>query len=293
MFVKRSMFLAPEGDLGAPGPGSTILPTDVAPVAQAETTAAFEQLSVTSKTGKPIQLSQQTIDKIKREQLERGKKSAAADLEKKAKQLGFESSADMFKAAANAKKQRRDQPRAAQSTEQRPNGNRSTQSAGQQKRQEREAHMEREQVQRERRERIRAQNKARRIEMEKNASDGHHELQMLAIKTGITDPEYAVELFTREAQSKERSLPRDEYAKWLETTDESAFFEGLRADRPYLFQEVRRAVTTGTKPTDAPPPGAGAVTQQLANGAKKDVKGMSRQEYHDELRKRGLSVPTS
>ncbi len=109
------------------------------------------------------------------------------------------------------------------------------------------------------------------------------ELREIAIKTGVTDLDYAMTLLRRELKGKT--------AEDLKDFKPKDFFEGQREPRPYLFSEVKVPATTGTEDGAATPPPQtpAAAAQTAANGAKVDATKMSQEEYDAYLRKRGWS----
>ncbi len=109
------------------------------------------------------------------------------------------------------------------------------------------------------------------------------ELREIAIKTGVTDLDYAMTLLRRELKGKS--------AEDLKDFKPGDFFEGQREARPYLFSEVKVPATTGTEDGAATPPPQtpAAAAQTAANGAKVDATKMSQEEYDAYLRKRGWS----
>lgn len=287
MWPKRTMFMAPEGDLGVPSPGSAMPAPATTPAAVVQPDAPPDAAVVTTKSGKPVHLTQNTIDKIKREQYARGQKAAQkAAEETQAKLKAAEEELAKLRARNKAPKNQ-PRPNGQQTTAQRTQPNPQRQN----RRDEREVRESNERLMRERRERIKAQNRTRQIEQEKWAAEANGELRVIAFQAGITDPDYAITLLNREGEAKQNSLAPDQYQKWLTELDERKFFEDLRSERPHLFAEVRRPATTGTTPTTAPPPGAGAVNTQLATGARIDVKKETKEAFNARLNGMGLRAP--
>lgn len=116
-----------------------------------------------------------------------------------------------------------------------------------------------------------------------DAKDAEMSLREVAVGKGVRDVDYAVRLLTRHLEGQDESA--------LAAFDEAAYFEGLRATHPYLFGEVTKPATTGTGTGNAPPPPKpGGAAQAQSQGNQIDAKKMSREEYQEHLRKRGLSV---
>lgn len=121
-----------------------------------------------------------------------------------------------------------------------------------------------------------------------DAKDAEMMLRETAVLSGIKDVDYAVRLLTRHLDG----MSEDERAK-LEggkAFDEAKFFEGLRTSHPYLFGEVTKPLHTGTGAGQPPPPKPGAAAQQQAQAGQVDARKMSREEFQEHLRKRGLNV---
>lgn len=116
-----------------------------------------------------------------------------------------------------------------------------------------------------------------------DAKDAEMSLREIAVSKGIRDIDYAVRLLTRHLEGQDE--------KALEAFDEAKFFDDLRGTHPYLFGEVTRPATTGTGAGNAPPPPKpGGAAQAQSQGNQIDARKMSREEYQEHLRKRGLSV---
>lgn len=288
----------PDADAGGAGGSSDAPPA----VGAAETApAADPPLQVTTRGGSVIPMNQVSIDKLKRDERERGKRIAASEMESRAKALGYGSADEMFAAAEQARKrnvaksnqQQRPQQRPAN---QKPNARQPEQNQrrGQGADDRRSREMQ-DRLDRERRDRIRAQRKADQSQRDAWAAEAIGELKVLALKSGIKDPDYAIHLWQQEAARQKTNLEPAAYDKWLNDLNESEFFTGLQATRPYLFQEVvvpanSGITTTGDK--SPPPPGAGTVTKSQVASTAKDGRKMTREEYHADLRRRGLTPPS-
>lgn len=281
--------MAPEGDVAV----GTAEPA----VAPAAGESAQQQQVVTTKGGKVLPMAQTSIDKLKRDAAERGKRAAQAEIEQRMKSLGYGSVDELIKAAERAKKSQH-QPKVTQQngkpkertsqvqTQQPQNGG--TRRAD---RRERESQ---ERLERERRERIRAQRRAQQAERDTWAAEAHGQLSRLAIKQGIKDEDYAITLLTRELNQKQATMAPADYDKYQREFDEAKYFEGLKKTHPHLFQETVALATTGTTTDDkaAPPPGTVQVTDAQTKGVRKGLPKMTKEEYNAELRRRGLTPPS-
>jgi len=113
--------------------------------------------------------------------------------------------------------------------------------------------------------------------------DAEVSLRQTAVEVGLKDVDYGLRLFFRELENMDEAK--------LETFSERAFFEGLRATKPYLFGETVRPATTGTGTGGAATaPKPGAVSTTAAQGAQVDVRKMNPKEYEEHMRKRGLNA---
>lgn len=318
MWTKLLFLCAPEGDAptgGAPSATGTTTPTDP-PSTGTTTTPADGSVEVTTKTGRVIPMAQTTIDKLKRDQLERGRKHERAELEKKAKSMGFDTVDEMWRAVERAKQQNRNGKRNGKRNNDRrqtgttptetpagatttgtttPTGTTPAAKPNGARREERQNREMQERLDRERRQRINAEKRAVEAQRDTWAAEANGALQVQALRVGVKDPDYAIELLTRECTAKRAELNDDvAYDKWLTTFNEEEFFTGLKKTRPYLFEETIVQATTGTtKPTGAaPPPGSSQVTQAIANAGQKKASDMTKAEYDADLARRGLKAPS-
>lgn len=248
---------------------------------------------VVTKGGKVLPMAQTTIDKIKREAIERGKRGAALEWENKAKALGYDSVDEMLKAAERAKKQAakpKQKPKPQQQQQAQQQNNNGNNDRRPNDRRDREVQ---ERLDRERRQRIAAQHRAEQAERDQWAAEANGQLARIAIRSGCKDEEYAITLMNRDLERKQATMSPVEYEKYLKEFDEVKYFDGLKKTHPHLYVETIVPATTGTVQTNdaPPPPGAGAVVQRAANGAQKNARNMSKDEYREELRRRGLQPP--
>jgi hypothetical protein len=152
------------------------------------------------------------------------------------------------------------------------------------------------QLEEERRARIGASRRARELESQVQTERTRRHLEKTALLVGIRDVDFAIHLLEQHASGL-----TDEEAQ---TFDESAYFAGLRKDRPYLFQDQVVPANTGTAGEGAggagngghdvrpPPPNGGGAGggSGAGNGAKVDARKMSSTEFQDYLSKKGLNM---
>lgn len=250
--------------------------------------------------GKPVVLPQSAMKRIKQEAEERGQKRAR---EAMAKEFGFSTFAAMQEHFAHKPARAQEQDDQPEREERRGNDRNEQRANGEQRNGQQNSRAERREQGRWEREKERLQREkdalARRMTQEArqrkalqaalDAKDAEMSLREVAVKTGIRDVDYAVRLLTRHLEGmSEEEISKLDGGKGF---DEGKFFEGLRGTHPYLFGEVTKPATTGTGAGNAPPPpkpGAAAQAQQQGNQV--DAKKMSREEFQEHLRKRGLSV---
>jgi len=123
----------------------------------------------------------------------------------------------------------------------------------------------------------------KRAERERDALEAEMAVRVSAAQAGIRDSDYAMRLLTKELQGK----GDEDLAKF----DEASFFSGLRETHPYLFGETTQPANTGNGAGSAPgAPNPGAAQVSAAQGGKIDARKMSREEYRQLLRDRGLNV---
>ena len=141
--------------------------------------------------------------------------------------------------------------------------------------------------------RARAHEERRRrvIEAEKERLQAETDLRIAATRAGIQDVEYAMHLLKKDIASKS--------VEELADFDEAKFFgEHLREKAPYIYKTETQLASTSPGPGQqsksdggAPLPGRSAAP---SNGSSNEVDAnkMSREDYHQLLRKRGLTDPS-
>lgn len=120
------------------------------------------------------------------------------------------------------------------------------------------------------------------LQADLDAKDAEMSLRETAAMSGVKDIDYAVRLLKRHIDGLDD--------KTLDAFDEAKWFEGLRGEKPYLFGEVERKANSGTGAGQPPPPKPGAAADNQRQGDKIDARKMSKEEYAEHLRKRGLST---
>lgn len=306
MLWNRMKYLAaPEGD---PPGGTTTAATTPTPQAGGQpgavtTPAPQTGDQVTTKAGKVLPMAQISIDRLKKENQEKGRRAFEKELETKAKAFGYDSVEDMMKAAEQAKKGGATAQPPKPATPARPNGNANGKGGKkngqpdpqQTRRAERREREIQARLDRERRDKLKFARKAEDAERRAWAAEADGELRVMAIQEGVKDPDYAITLLTREMNEKRSAMDDETYKKYVDEFKEAEFFRGLKKTRPHLFTETVVPATTGTDNGSGgapPPPGTGKVTQAAATAAQVDVRKMSKQEYDQHIRSKGLTPPS-
>lgn len=246
--------------------------------------------SGTAGGGKVQIIPQHAIGEMKREQREKGKRQALKELEEKAKAEGFSSVDEMIQFASESRKKQGQRQAAPQPTPQarrEPTQPKPVQNPPK-NRQDRQA-MDRSdrdlrRVQEENaRLKQKAQNEERRrreADKARQAAEARSELERSAVAAGVQDVDYAVHLLEKHV----RGLSEEA----IEAFDESKFFEDLRTEKPHLFGVTHVPATTGTGPGNARPVSAARATNGTVT--QPDAMKMSREEYQEHLRRRGLGI---
>lgn len=136
-----------------------------------------------------------------------------------------------------------------------------------------------------------AQAERRVADMEKSmlAKEAEHELRLTAMRHGVHDIDYAVNLLRRQTSAMSEQE--------LEAFDEGKFFgDTLRKSHPYLYGEEVRPAHTEPQAAAAPPaaPAPAQVQQQISQEKTeaRDARSMTREEYQKHLATLGLTDPS-
>jgi len=143
---------------------------------------------------------------------------------------------------------------------------------------------------------------ARRARSDLKDAGTEMEIRTEALRAGVTDPDYAVQLVRKHIKGKSDAE--------LQSFDASKFFDGLKESKPHLFAIVEMPANTGPggkqeqaqagepgspapKPKAPPAPKPGKQEQAQAQEQLPDARKMTRQEYQEHLKKHGLHDPSS
>jgi len=278
-FLIHARLMAPEGEPGGGGGPAAQPPTPLAaaPPAPPAPPAGPQAAPPAAPTPPTVPERDRVSARLRQEERQKGRRAAMAELEMEAKKAGFVSHAEM---QAFAFEQRRGKPATppAPAPEQIP-----AQAQG----------LSPETVKAEARRRRMAkrllhETRARReAERRITAREAEMELREVAIRAGVRDVDYAIAILRRHLSSQTKAQ--------LAAFDETKWFEELRGTRAYLFGEREQPASTSPAASAAgappAPPAAGPVKTDDANAGQIDAKKMSRAEYIEHLRKKGLNVP--
>lgn len=245
----------------------------------------------TTGGGKNVTIPQSAFKRIKDEAKEKGKAEAMSSLNDELKQHGFNSIGELAAALANVRKGGSGNGNGAREdrSAKAPDGKPAEPSGHQRdnpkawEKYERDIDRWRKQADSERRARQVEVQRRRDAERQRDATEARRALERAAYRAGVQNVDYAIHLLTQHLEGRSE--------KELESFDEGKFFEGLRAEHPYLFGEVRVAATTGTGATQPATPKPAAVAATAAKAGAVDTRKMNRDEYQAYLRSRGLQVP--
>jgi len=246
------------------------------PAPQATAQETLPQGMTWGSDGKVQVLSSAAYKRLKDEARERGGREA---LESTAKENGYKSVEEMLSALKPRQTPPAERPAVREAnagSEQEPESKTV-----------RALHKERETYRKEldqlRRQYDRETSKRKELQETIDAREAEMVLRESAIRTGVTDVDYALRLLTRSLEGKSD----DELSKFEETK----FFDGLKGSHPYLFREVSRPATTGTGTGSAP---AGLKPEEAAQAAasngRTDARNMKQDDFRKLLQARGLNV---
>lgn len=241
--------------------------------------------------GKDVTLPTDAIKKIKEDARDKGRREALTELDAAAVAAGFANHAEAVKYLGDLKKA---PAPAATTTPPKPPEN--TTMAKQPKQPDPKADKAAKDAAKHAEERQRlhkdwkaSKRKERELKRQLDAQVAEKDLAIEMMRYGVQDIDYGMRLLTRELAGKSE----EEISKF----DRKAYFEKLRGEKPYLFNEKVVPATTGTngtKPDGSSPatPGAAAPVIAAAAATQVDATKMTKAEYDAHLKKLGLTVPS-
>src|SRR5260221_7215757 len=214
-------------------------------------------------------------------------------MDRKAKKLGYKGMQHMLEKQAEERAKRRERRRRQPKEQsQKPAAAAAWAAPAPESRAARREQLDKERLIEDRRRanKARAAEEKRRVAAEQllQAREAEHELKLAAVRAGIRDPDYAVVLCQRHAQSLSTEQQQEAF-------DEAEFFgTTLRKTHPYLYGVEERPAHTdpSTAPGERGAPPRPAKPAAAPAGDKKDARTMSQQEYQATLDKYGLTNPS-
>jgi len=267
-------------------------PQQEVPPAAPQQHAAPPEASPPAK--KEIVLPSDAIAKIRQEEREKGRKAALAQLDEQARKLGYRNHEAMVRALQKQRQQRQQQPaRTTQKVAQPDEVDEELEvlrkkHPGIFRRYEEQLERMKEDKRRINRARAQSERQVKALQKQLEAQQAEAALRLAAVKAGVQDVDYALHLLRKELRGKgPEELAKFDESKW--------FSEDLRKLAPYVFGTRTEPATTGPSATQQAPKPPPPEQAAKANGSAQlvDVMKMSRQEYLDYLRKKGLSDPAS
>lgn len=248
-----------------------------------------------SKGSKVITLPSSAMAQIKREEREKGRKAVVDEMTARAKRAGFASIEEMEKFVVAAKRQNKSQP-AAQPTKGSAAPTAPTQAASGQtddrslRRLQKQHERVLEETRRINRARALEEKKRKAAERRASALEAEMELRTAAIRAGVRDVDYALEMLRRETAGKS--------AEDLKTFDEGEYFQKkLRQSHPYLYGIDEQPAHTSSAQSGAvrPAPNApvGVPTSMPASNGAMDARKLTPDQWNETLRKLGIRHPAS
>lgn len=249
----------------------------------------------TTASKKVVQVTTDTFARIKNESREAGKKATLAELDQRARELGFANHAEMVEFAAKAKRGQAEPPAASSQRPGQPReGARKVVTANRYEKERQGWENERARLNRLA---AHSDKKRRALQRQYDALQAEVTLREQAIRAGVEDVDYALHLLKKEYSGKS--------ADELKSFDEKAFFDGLRERAPQLFVIERRLATTGTgsageaetrtqgtqQPGPKPPANPPAAKPNGNGTGAVDARKISREEYNKRLEELGYKNP--
>lgn len=282
-----------------------ITETEAEPEIEAHEPQAPPEPQAPAVPRKVLTIPVDTMGKIKANERERGRRAALADLNQRAQELGFSSHDEMLEAVAEARRAEAEADADAealaagdgydnaegvdapprQPTKPAPRGVPASRTNA--------THVQRLLDEKRTLRRSYAAEERRRKAAEEAlaAQEVDHQLRLAAVKAGVQDVDYALEVLRRQVQHKSEA----ELAQF----DEHAFFRlELRKSHPYLFEAPAPAPSppeeepANTSPRGRAPRPDAAERSAPANGSM-DATKLSRAEYDKLLREKGLLNPAT
>ena len=258
-------------------------------------TSPEEAGSTSSASAKVLTIPSNAMAKIKREERERGRKAAITELETQAKKAGFSTWEEMMQAARSMKDTAARTAPQRQEASSTPNESASPEYQRAARRAEKERERALEEVKRLNKARANEEKRRKEAEQRVQAMEAEMTLRTAAVRAGVQDVDYALELLRRKINGKS--------ADELKSFSEDDFFaKDLRSSHPYLYGVTDVPANTApnaSKDAPKPPAPVGKPTSMPApnpgnggNGSSIDARKLSPQEYTELLQRYGIKNPS-
>lgn len=248
-----------------------------------------------SKEPRVINIPANAMSRIKAEEREKGKRAMMAELDKRAKTLGYKNHEDLERAldrnrtrAQKTTEKPATQPTAKPAQQQKTQPNAQAAVDLSLRQQERDRLMQ-EKILRLNRRAAHEEKRRKALQRELDAKEAENALRLAAVRAGVHDVDYALHLLRRDMTGKT--------SQELDGFDEAKFFsENLRKSHPHLYGVESRPATTGTTAekvssvrSSASPTASKEATED--GRATTDARKMSQDKFNELLRSRGISNP--
>lgn len=266
--------------------------TGVVTTPAAQTTAAAPATDAPpAQGGNTVVLTSKTLKARLDKEKERGKRAALAEVESKARALGYSNADEMYKAIEEFKSKASTSAAepAVPAQERQPkmaNGDKNGNGKQPDSRNDRELERLRKSNEENEKQRRHAEKQVKLARKREEEARIEAQLARAAAQAGIhsdDDVDYAIHLLRSEVKRNPEKF------NGTDTFDERSYFEKLRETKPHLFGEAARPSTTGVSVSgEQVPPKPGQVTTQVAKNGQFDARTASKEELAKEMSKRGL-----
>lgn len=243
-----------------------------APVVTAPEPAPPEPAPTAPREGEVLTIPRRAMAKLKKEERERGRKALADELQARAVAAGFESWEDMVAAGEAAKKQGK------------PVTKQNKQKPGKQPQAQAREDLTLEELRRLNKANALEAKRRKAAEQKVQAMEAEMALRASAIRNGVQDVDYALELLRRKIRGKSA-------AELAEFNEDQFFGADLKKSHPYLYTTTDAPAHTAPTSTEPAPKPAPTTPPTPASGAI-DARKLTPEEYNALLKKHGIKNPT-
>ncbi len=238
------------------------------------------------QTGKTVMLTTNALKGRLDKEKERGRRAAIAEVESKARALGYESAAEMYAALEKLKAGAVTPSAEPVKKETKPMNEGGKNNGQRDSRADKEIERLRKESDERERQRRHAEKQAKSARKREEEARIESQLARAAALAGIRnddDIEYAIHLLRSEVKRDPSKF------NGAETFDERKWFDTLRETKPHLFGDAPKPASTGVNMGTQPlPPKPGEVTTQTAQNGQFNARTATRDELNKEMTRRGL-----